>query len=102
MTNVAPLACGVARCSTPMRRDHLDARLSPPPEAGQRRGRGPDDWVVGNPETLPSMLERLHNMPDGTVGFRIDGDVEDEDYAEILVPALKAAVDSGQGLRRSI
>ena len=25
--------------------------------------------------------------------------MEDEDYAEILVPALKAAVDSGQGLR---
>ena len=28
----------------------------------------------------PIMLQRLHNMPDGTVGFRIDGDVEDEDY----------------------
>ena len=38
-------------------------------------------------------------MPDGTVGFRIDGDVEREDYTEILVPALKAAVDSGSGLR---
>ena len=61
--------------------------------------RCPDGWVVVNPRTLPSMLQRLHNMPDGTVGFRIDGDVEDEDYAEILVPALKAAVDSGQGLR---
>jgi hypothetical protein len=45
------------------------------------------------------MLKRLHNMPDGTVGFRIDGDVEDEDYSDILVPTLKAAVESGQGLR---
>ena len=38
-------------------------------------------------------------MPDGTVGVRIDGDVEREDYTEILVPALMAAVDSGRGLR---
>jgi hypothetical protein len=45
------------------------------------------------------MVERLEDMPDGTVGFRIDGDVEREDYTEILVPALKAAVDSGSGLR---
>jgi len=45
------------------------------------------------------MLERLKHMPDGTVGFRIDGDVEGDDYREILVPALKAAVDSGHGLR---
>ena len=47
----------------------------------------------------PGMVERLDDMPDGTVGFRIDGDVEREDYTEILVPALKAAVDSGRGLR---
>ena len=47
----------------------------------------------------PDMIERLDDMPAGTVGFRIDGDVEGEDYLEILSPALKAAVDSGQGLR---
>ena len=45
------------------------------------------------------MLERLKHMPPGTVGFRIDGDVEGEEYREILVPALKAAVESGRGLR---
>ena len=45
------------------------------------------------------MLQRLHNMPAGTVGFRIDGDVEGEEYREVLVPALKAAVESGRGLR---
>ena len=28
------------------------------------------------------MIERLDGMPRGTVGFRIDGDVEDEDYTE--------------------
>jgi hypothetical protein len=45
------------------------------------------------------MVEQLHDMPDGVVGFRIDGDIEREDYTEVLVPALKAAVDSGRGLR---
>ena len=45
------------------------------------------------------MVERLEHMPDGTVGFRIDGDVEREDYTNVLVPTLKAAVDSGRGLR---
>ena len=51
------------------------------------------------PHTIPSMLELLRDMPEGTVGVRIDGDVEREDYTEILVPALMAAVDSGRGLR---
>src|SRR5215212_9837062 len=47
----------------------------------------------------PRMLKQLHHMPDGVVGFRIDGDVEREDYTELVVPVLKAAVDSGRGLR---
>jgi hypothetical protein len=45
------------------------------------------------------MIEQLDGMPDGTVGFRIDGDVEDDDYTDVLVPALKSAVESGRGLR---
>ena len=45
------------------------------------------------------MLRQLHHMPDGVVGFRIDGDVEREDYTDLVVPVLKAAVDSGRGLR---
>jgi hypothetical protein len=45
------------------------------------------------------MVEQLDGMPSGTVGFRIDGDVEREDYTEVLVPALRAAAESGHGLR---
>ena len=45
------------------------------------------------------MIELLDDMPDGTVGLRIDGDVEREDYTRVLVPALTSAVDSGRGLR---
>jgi len=58
-----------------------------------------DAVAAAEGHTIPTMLERLKHMPDGTVGFRIDGDVEGEEYREILVPALKAAVESGRGLR---
>lgn len=45
------------------------------------------------------MIELLRDMPDGTVGIRIDGDVEREEYTRVLVPALTSAVGSGRGLR---
>jgi len=49
--------------------------------------------------TISAMVEPLDDMPEGTVGFRIDGDVEREDYIDVLVPALKSAIDGGRGLR---
>ncbi len=45
------------------------------------------------------MIERIADMPPGTIGFRVDGDVEREDYREVLAPELRAAMESGQGLR---
>jgi hypothetical protein len=45
------------------------------------------------------MVERLEGMPDGTIGFRVDGDVEREDSTGVLVPELRRAVNSGGGLR---
>ena len=45
------------------------------------------------------MVERLEGMPDGTIGFRVDGDVEREDYTGLLVPELRRAVKAGGGLR---
>ena len=45
------------------------------------------------------MIERIADMPAGTLGFRVDGDVEREDYREVLAPQLRAAMESGQGLR---
>ena len=44
-------------------------------------------------------VERLKDMPPGTVGFRADGEIEREDYDEVLVPELRRAVESGSGLR---
>lgn len=41
------------------------------------------------------MIERLEEMPDGTLGFRFSGEVSRRDYDEMLVPALREAVEAG-------
>jgi len=45
------------------------------------------------------MIERLLDMPEGTLGFRATGEIERTDYADVLVPELHAAVKAGTGLR---
>ncbi len=45
------------------------------------------------------MVERMTDMPPGTLGFRVTGDVRREDYDAVLVPDLRAAVEAGDGLR---
>lgn len=45
------------------------------------------------------MVERLTDMPVGTLGFRVAGDVERKDYDEVLVPELRRAIEAGGGLR---
>jgi hypothetical protein len=41
----------------------------------------------------------MHDMPDGTLGFRVSGEVHRADYADVLVPELHAAAAGGAGLR---
>ena len=45
------------------------------------------------------MIERIPEMPADTVGFRVAGEVEREDYRDVLVPELRRALDAGGGLR---
>jgi SpoIIAA-like len=45
------------------------------------------------------VIERMTDMPAGTLGFRVDGEVEREDYTDVLEPALQEALEAGQGLR---
>ena len=45
------------------------------------------------------MIERLTDMPSGTLGFRASGEIEEEDYEEVLIPELRRAVEAGGGLR---
>jgi hypothetical protein len=44
---------------------------------------------------LQFVIETLDAMPAGTLGFRATGELTAGDYREVLVPALKAAVESG-------
>src|SRR4051794_3077360 len=38
-------------------------------------------------------------MPAGTLGFRARGEIEREDYQEVLAPELHRALEAGGGLR---
>jgi len=42
------------------------------------------------------MVEPLEDMPPGTIGFRASGHVTAEEYTDVLVPAIRAAVDAGE------
>jgi hypothetical protein len=45
------------------------------------------------------MIERLADMPPGTIGFRAAGEIERADYDNVLSPELKRAIEAGGGLR---
>ncbi len=49
--------------------------------------------------TLILMIERLADMPPDTIGFRVTGEIEREDYDHVLVPELQRAFEAGRGLR---
>ena len=42
------------------------------------------------------MIERIDDMPPGTLGFRASGKIEREDYVDVLVPELHKAVEAGK------
>jgi hypothetical protein len=45
------------------------------------------------------MIERLADMPAGTIGFRASGEIRREDYDQVLAPELRRALEAGGGLR---
>jgi len=42
------------------------------------------------------MIERLEEMPAGTIGLRASGKLTREDYQQVLEPALQEGVESGE------
>lgn len=42
------------------------------------------------------MIERIEGMPPGTIGLRASGKLTREDYQQVLEPALKEGVESGE------
>jgi SpoIIAA-like len=45
------------------------------------------------------MIERLDDMPEGTLGFRATGELTREDYVEKLLPPLREAVEGDDSVR---
>ena len=42
------------------------------------------------------MVERIEDMPEGTIGLRVAGRIERSDYERVLEPQLRAAVRAGR------
>ncbi|MEZ5122960.1 MAG: STAS/SEC14 domain-containing protein [Solirubrobacterales bacterium] len=42
------------------------------------------------------MIERIENMPPGTIGLRASGKITRDDYRTVLEPALRDAVEAGE------
>jgi hypothetical protein len=42
------------------------------------------------------MVEKIEDMPAGTIGFRASGKLTLEDYKDVLVPTLRGAVEAGE------
>ena len=45
------------------------------------------------------VIERLNDMPAATVGFRVAGEIEADDYEDVLVPELHRVLEASGGLR---
>jgi hypothetical protein len=45
------------------------------------------------------VVEVIPDMPPGTLGFRVSGRLTREDYADVLVPPLRKAIEAGERLR---
>jgi hypothetical protein len=41
------------------------------------------------------LIEPIDDMPVGTIGFQITGELTDADYRDVLSPALRAAAEEG-------
>jgi SpoIIAA-like len=41
------------------------------------------------------MIERIEDMPAGTIGFRASGKLSREDYHDVLEPTLREAAEAG-------
>jgi hypothetical protein len=42
------------------------------------------------------MIEELHDLPDGVIGFEASGEISASDYRDVVVPALERAFAGGE------
>ena len=45
------------------------------------------------------MLEQMSDMPVGTVGFEARGDVDDDDFEDVVAPVLRRQIAGGRKVR---
>lgn len=45
------------------------------------------------------MIELLTGLPDGVVGLRAVGEVEDDDYEDVVIPAVERALEGRDKIR---
>jgi hypothetical protein len=46
-----------------------------------------------------AMLHRMSDMPTGTIGFEARGEVEDDDWEDVVEPVLRTEIADGRKLR---
>jgi hypothetical protein len=42
------------------------------------------------------MIEKIEDMPAGTIGFKASGKIRRDDYRDVLEPALREAAEAGE------
>ena len=45
------------------------------------------------------MFKQMFDMPPGTVGFEAVGDIDDDDFEDVVAPVLRQQIASGHNLR---
>jgi stage II sporulation SpoAA-like protein len=45
------------------------------------------------------MLKQMYDMPVGTIGFEARGDVDDDDFEDVVAPVLRREIASGRKVR---
>lgn len=45
------------------------------------------------------MLEQLHDLPPGVIGFEAHGELHADDYREVLLPAIDGEIAAGREVR---
>jgi stage II sporulation SpoAA-like protein len=45
------------------------------------------------------MLKRMYDMPVGTIGFEAHGDVDDDDFEDVVAPVLQREIADGRKVR---
>jgi hypothetical protein len=63
--------------------DRLE-RVTPPPENGHN---------------VAKMFKQIYAMPPGTVGFEAVGEIDDDDFEDVVAPVLRQQIAAGRKLR---